>query len=515
VYCVEHKGFEDPRAFQDRLEHDEYDQNSVHILLRHRDTTSFVGTARLIFQTKAAQANSLPVKRIARDNGLMLPELFDPHEVIEISRFCICKKFRRTINNSLALVKLSGGEGGDKLRRLIPAMSAGLLKPIFFLAKEHGIKQVSAILDPALIRLLGKLGLHFTKLGPIVDYHGKRQICYQVWETLIDRLRQERPDVWELATEKGRYVPVIDTNKLFPAPKRSIAARTPASFSYEDAFSRNLGWVTEQEQQTLRGKRIAIAGMGGVGGSHLLTMTRLGIGAFNIADFDRFELVNFNRQAGAKLSTLGLSKAEVLAGMARDINPELQLNIYSEGVTSKNLDAFLDGVAVYVDGLDFFVLDVRRKIFARCRELGIPAITAAPAGMGVAYLIFTPDGMSFEDYFAMRDLPKTKQLVRFMLGLVPGGLHRSYLLDKTRFDIEAERAPSTGPACELCAGVTATQVLKLVLRRGPIKPAPHYHHFDAYTNRWKEGRLPRGNRGLLQRLKTVIAMHQLSSHVAP
>jgi len=70
-------------------------------------------------------------------------------------------------------------------------------------------------------------------------------------------------------------------------------------FDYKVAFSRNIGWVTEAEQSRLRSKRIAIAGMGGVGGGHLLTLTRLGVGAFNIADFDAFELANFNRQAGA------------------------------------------------------------------------------------------------------------------------------------------------------------------------------------------------------------------------
>ena len=59
------------------------------------------------------------------------------------------------------------------------------------------------------------------------------------------------------------------------------------SFDYHEAFSRNLGWVTETEQEVLRNKRIAIAGMGGVGGSHLLTLTRLGIGAFNLADFEK------------------------------------------------------------------------------------------------------------------------------------------------------------------------------------------------------------------------------------
>ena len=60
------------------------------------------------------------------------------------------------------------------------------------------------------------------------------------------------------------------------------------AFSYTGAFARNLGWVTPAEQLQLRRKRVAIAGMGGVGGVHLLTLTRLGVGAFHVADFDRF-----------------------------------------------------------------------------------------------------------------------------------------------------------------------------------------------------------------------------------
>mgnify|MGYP002137541986 FL=1 len=103
-------------------------------------------------------------------------------------------------------------------------------------------------------------------------------------------------------------------------------------FRYEEAFSRNIGWVTEAEQAALRGKRIAIAGAGGVGGVHLLTLARLGVGAFTIADMDRFDLVNFNRQAGAMMSTLDRPKVEVMAEMARDINPELDIRIFPDGV---------------------------------------------------------------------------------------------------------------------------------------------------------------------------------------
>jgi len=74
-------------------------------------------------------------------------------------------------------------------------------------------------------------------------------------------------------------------------------------FDYATAFDRNIGWLTTAEQQRLRQKRIAIAGVGGVGGSHLLTLARLGVGRFTISDPDRFELANFNRQAGAMMST--------------------------------------------------------------------------------------------------------------------------------------------------------------------------------------------------------------------
>jgi len=125
---------------------------------------------------------------------------------------------------------------------------------------------------------------------------------------------------------------------------KSKATSMNSPWDYNTAFSRNIGWVTEQEQQALKAKRVAIAGMGGVGGSHLLTLARLGIGAFNIADFDNFEVCNFNRQRGATVSHLGKAKVDALADMALDINPELDIKRYPEGVTDANLQNFLQGL---------------------------------------------------------------------------------------------------------------------------------------------------------------------------
>jgi sulfur-carrier protein adenylyltransferase/sulfurtransferase len=266
-------------------------------------------------------------------------------------------------------------------------------------------------------------------------------------------------------------------------------------FNYDLAFSRNIGWITEWEQQQLRRSKIAIAGMGGVGGIHMLTMARLGIGRFSVADFDRFEVANFNRQMGASARTLGQPKAASVVMLAREINPELEVASFDAGVDEDNMHAFLDGVDVYVDGLDFFMLDIRRKIFALARQKGITAVTAAPIGMGTGYLIFTPDGMSFDDYFGFQDGDTRGNYVRFLVGLTPAMLHRQYLQDPTRVDMLSKRGPSTAIACQLCAGVAAGEVVKLLLKRGPIKAAPYFHHFDSYRGRYVVRKLRNGVNG--------------------
>ena len=272
------------------------------------------------------------------------------------------------------------------------------------------------------------------------------------------------------------------------------------SFDYSSAFSRNIGWVTPAEQQKLRGARVAVAGLGGVGGAHVLTLARLGIERFHIADFDLFEVHNFNRQAGAFVSTLGQTKVDAVARMALDINPGAELQRFAEGVTPDNVARFLDGVDVYVDGIDFFAVEARRMLFAACHERGIPAVTAAPLGMGVSLLCFKPGGMSFERYFRLEGCTRQEQFARFIAGLSPAMLQRGYLVAPQAVNFQAQKGPSTVMGCDLCAGVTATTVLKLLLKRGTVRPAPWAMQFDAYTQKLSFTWRPFGNAHPLQRL---------------
>ena len=165
--------------------------------------------------------------------------------------------------------------------------------------------------------------------------------------------------------------------------------------------------------------------------------------------------------------------------LARDINPELDIKMFPDGVRGDNINEFLKGVDLYIDGLDFFAVSARRAVFAACAEQGIPAVTAAPLGMGVALLNFLPGGMSFEEYFLLEGQSEEEQLVRFLIGLSPAMLQGRYLVDPSTVDLVGHRGPSTTMACELCAGVAATQALKILLGRGKVVTAPWGLHFDA------------------------------------
>ena len=287
-----------------------------------------------------------------------------------------------------------------------------------------------------------------------------------------------------------------------------------SSFSYDEAFARNLGWVTEAEQQRLKKSRVCIAGLGGVGGVHLLTLARLGVGAFSVADFDTFALANFNRQVGATVTTLGRPKSEVMVAMALDINPGLDIRVFSNGLNEQNLDAFLADGDVYLDGLDFFALDIRRRVFALCHAKGIPAVTVAPLGLGAALLNFVPGGMSFEAYFRLDGQTADEQALRFLVGLSPAMLQMSYLVDPSRVDLAKRRGPSTNIATQLCSGIAAAQVLKLILQRGTVLAAPHGLHFDAFRNRLKHTWRPGGNSNPVQRLMLAVARRRLRDRQA-
>jgi len=275
----------------------------------------------------------------------------------------------------------------------------------------------------------------------------------------------------------------------------------PRAWSYEEAFSRNLGLVSPEEQQKLRRSRVAIAGMGGMGGIDLITLARLGVGRFTIADPEAFAVVNTNRQFGAMRSTVGRSKAEVMAELVRDINPEVELRVFTEPIGPDNADDFLRDADLFVDAIEFFEIDARRLLFRKAAAQGIYAVTAGPLGFSGIWIVFDPKGMSFDAYFDFSDdMDRFDKVVALAVGVAPKATQRAYM-DLTYVDIDARTAPSCGAACHLAAGAMACEALKILLNKGKVRAAPCYHQFDAFLGRFVRGRLWGGNRHPLQRLK--------------
>jgi hypothetical protein len=130
--------------------------------------------------------------------------------------------------------------------------------------------------------------------------------------------------------------------------------------------------------------------------------------------------------------------------------------------------------------------------------------------MGAAVLNFLPGKMSFEDYFRLDGYGEQEQAVRFMLGLSPAMLQRPYLVDPSAVDFLARKGPSTINACQLCAGVAATETLKILLGRGTVRAAPHGYQFDAYRNKLVHTWRPGGNRNPLQRAGLAIVKRVLA-----
>lgn len=205
VYCLEKK-FEDPAANPLGLELDAFDSRSVHCLLRHRDTGIAVGTARLIRPNPWRPGASWPIQQVCRDSRLFDEGVLPIASTAEVSRFCLSADARARVQ--LARGASFDGEQAEQSESLLaPYTILGIIRGLLMLSRRHDITHWTLVVEPALLRLLGRMGLHFTNLGPVVEYHGRRQPCFANIAELLDRMSAERHDLWNIVTGCGRFAP--------------------------------------------------------------------------------------------------------------------------------------------------------------------------------------------------------------------------------------------------------------------------------------------------------------------
>ena len=277
-------------------------------------------------------------------------------------------------------------------------------------------------------------------------------------------------------------------------------------FDYAQAFERNLGWLTSNEQETLRRSCVAIAGLGGAGGFQAQALARLGVGAFKLADPDTFELTNFNRQIGASVETLGHSKVEVVRDMILAVNPEAKVELFSEGLKVDNTARFLEGASLVIDGIDFFALPAKLLLFEKARAQKLITITSCPLGFGASLLTFTPGGMTFEEYFDLKPgMSEDDKRFALAFGLSPAPLCLEYMSEKAS-RLDTGRASSVCPGLMLVGALTAAEAVKALTGKGRLAAAPRVFQVDLLTQRSVRRYYAGGMKSPWMRLKKWIVV---------
>ena len=165
-------------------------------------------------------------------------------------------------------------------------------------------------------------------------------------------------------------------------------------------LARTLPLLGEEGIHALSQPLISISGLGGVGGGAFLNLVRCGVKRFRLAENGIFDPPDMNRQAAAFASTMGRPKLDVYAQLAREINPDVELELFPEGVQVANLERFLDGCDAHIGVIDVEKgADVKRMTPELLRRFHIPLFTAGVMGFGTLLVAHEPDGMMPDEFW--------------------------------------------------------------------------------------------------------------------
>lgn len=161
-------------------------------------------------------------------------------------------------------------------------------------------------------------------------------------------------------------------------------------------FSRTELLFGKEAMDKLAGSKVAVFGIGGVGGYACEALVRSGVGAFDLIDDDKVCLTNLNRQIIATRSTVGKYKTDVMRDRMLDINPNVEVEVHKCFFLPENADDFpWDSYDYVVDAVD--TVTAKIALVMKCKEKNIPIISSMGAGNKL-------DGSQFK----VADIYKTK-----------------------------------------------------------------------------------------------------------
>ncbi|HKX54160.1 MAG TPA: PEP-CTERM/exosortase system-associated acyltransferase, partial [Nitrosospira sp.] len=191
VLCIEQRlpGFETSR-YPDGCESDSYDAHSSHMLLRHRPSGDFVGTARLILPDPLTPEKPFPMEQHTQLDPFFNINRLPRQHAAEVSRLLIARRFRqRKSDNGGLKNEIVVEDSTTKKTRRFPHPILALVVGLIRMSTAHHITHWLSIMDPALNRLLSLYGLQHDPVGPLTEYHGARRPYHYDLSIMLDKMR--------------------------------------------------------------------------------------------------------------------------------------------------------------------------------------------------------------------------------------------------------------------------------------------------------------------------------------
>ena len=144
-------------------------------------------------------------------------------------------------------------------------------------------------------------------------------------------------------------------------------------------FSRTELLLGKEAMNKLEDARVAVFGIGGVGGYVCEALVRSGVGKFDLIDDDKVCLTNLNRQIIATRKTVGKYKTDVMKDRILEINPKAEVNIHNCFFLPDTADEFpFEEYDYVVDAVD--TVTAKIALVMKCKELNVPIISSMGAG---------------------------------------------------------------------------------------------------------------------------------------
>jgi hypothetical protein len=237
---------------------------------------------------------------------------------------------------------------------------------------------------------------------------------------------------------------------------------------YWERVRRNLGWLgdTEEEQRErqlkLRNAVIGVAGCGGIGGATAERLVRMGVQNLKLADPDKFEVSNINRQFAATVANVGRNKAEAVAEAVYATTEDVNIDVYPEGIEPNSVDEFFEGCDYVLDKIELYEIQARyvlHQAFRRAPRCQFMMLTPV-FGNRTFFFKWTKDSMTAEEYFGIPiDAPmneaNARQLISRFIPEMPDYPSRETLEKWFIHDMECPIFAGTPP---LAQGMLASRL---------------------------------------------------------